>query len=359
MGEAASAIFYDGVAAKPRRVTLRFAPDAVEIVEGNATAARWAYPDIKRLPVAASLLRVRSLAAPELARLDVEDEALAAELLRRSPRAAEGTTADRRTIARIVGWSLAAAASIVLTAIYLVPIAANQLAPLVPVALERRLGEAVDNQVRTLFGVKICASEPGAAALAKLSAALTSRAQLPVPAEVRVLDSGMANALALPGGRTYLLDGLLRRAENPDEVAGILAHELGHVARRDGLRKLIQTGGSSFLLGLLFGDITGSGTLILLGRALVDSSYSREAETAADRFAANLMIALGRSPKPMGALLLRLTGTQKDMPLPFLASHPISAERLEALNAREFPVSSAPLLSEEEWRALKSICKSG
>jgi Zn-dependent protease with chaperone function len=358
MTGAAPAIFYDGVAAKPRAVTLRFGPDALEIVEGAETAARWAYPDIKRLSAGAPRLRVRSLAAPELARLEVEDEAAAAELLRRSPQAEEGTT-DRRTIVRIVGWSLAAAASLVATAIYLVPVAADQLAPLVPVALERRIGEAVDNQVRSIFDGKVCAGERGAAALAKLSAALASRARLPVPTEVRVLDSPIANAAALPGGRVYLFDGLLRRAEEPDEVAGILAHELGHVARRDGLRKLIQTGGSSFLLGLLFGDITGGGTLILLGRMLVDSSYSRAAEAAADRFAADLMTALGRSPKPMGVFLVRVTGTQKDMPLPFLSGHPISEERLEALKSREVPVTGPALLDDQEWRDLKSICKAG
>jgi Zn-dependent protease with chaperone function len=355
----AAAVFYDGLAAKPRPVALRFAADAVEILEGETVAARWAYPDIKRLPVEAARLRVRSLGAPELARLEVEDEALAAELLRRSPQAEAGITTDRRTIARIVGWSLAAAASIVLTTIYLLPLAANQLAPLVPAALERRLGEAVDNQVRVLFDGKACDGGPGAAALGKLVATLTSRVELPLAAEVRVLDTAIGNALALPGGRIYLLDGLLRRAESPDEIAGILAHELGHVARRDALRRLIQAGGSSFLLGLLFGDITGGGTLILLGRTLVDSSYSREAETDADRFAADLMVALGRSPQPMGALLVRITGTQRDMPLPFLASHPVSEARLDALKARESPATGPPLLAEEEWRALKSICKAG
>ena len=301
---------------------------------------------------------MRSLGAPELARLEVDDAAAAAELLRRSPQAEEGTT-DRRTVARIVGWSLAAAASLVLTAIYLVPLAADQLAPLVPVGLERRIGEAVDNQVRTLFGGKACAGAPGSAALAKLSAALASRADLPLPVEVSVLDSGIPNAIALPGGRVYLFEGLLRRAREPDEIAGILAHELGHVARRDGMRKLIQTGGSSFLLGLLFGDITGGGTLIFLGRALVDSSYSRDAETAADRFAADIMVGLGRSPRPMGAFLVRITGAQKDMPLPFLASHPVSAERLAALEARAVAATAPPLLTEQEWRDLKSICKPG
>jgi predicted Zn-dependent protease len=88
-------------------------------------------------------------------------------------------------------------------------------------------------------------------------------------------------------------------------------------------------------------------------------SYSRDAETAADRFAADIMVGLGRSPRPMGAFLVRITGAQKDMPLPFLASHPVSAERLEALEARAVAVTAPPLLTEQEWRDLKSICKPG
>jgi predicted Zn-dependent protease len=359
MAEAAPAIFYDGATAKPRPVALRFEPDALAIVEGGAVAARWPYDGIRRLSAGAGPLRVKSLSGAELARLEVEDEAAAAELVRRSPKIEEGTVTDRRTLLRIVGWSLAAAASLVVTAIYLVPVAADLLAPLIPVSVERRIGEAVDNQVRSIFGGEGCLNERGAAALAKLSGKLTGRASLPMPAEVRVVDSGIPNAAALPGGRVYLFEGLLRRANDPDEVAGVLAHELGHVAHRDGMRRMLQTGGSSFLLGLLFGDITGSGTLILLGRALVDSSYSRDAETAADTFAADLMTALGRSPRPMGAFLVRLTGSGTGVVPPFLSSHPVSAARLEALKSREVPVTGAPLLTEEEWRDLKSICKAG
>jgi Zn-dependent protease with chaperone function len=44
------------------------------------------------------------------------------------------------------------------------------------------------------------------------------------------------NAFALPGGKVYLFDGLLAKAENPDEIAGVLAHELGHLKHRDGIR---------------------------------------------------------------------------------------------------------------------------
>ena len=118
----------------------------------------------------------------------------------------------------------------------------------------------------------------------------------------------MENALALPGGRIYLLDGLLQQARSPDELAGILAHELGHVHHRDGMRRLIQTGGTSFLFGLLFGDVTGAGAVIFVGRSMLDASYSRDAERSADAFAIDVMHKLGRSPLPSGDLLFRITG---------------------------------------------------
>jgi Zn-dependent protease with chaperone function len=223
--------------------------------------------------------------------------------------------------------------------------------------VERRLGAAVDNQLRTLLGHRICEDRSGEAALRSLTLRLAAAAGLPVAPDVAVLASRIPNAVALPGGRIYLFEGLLDRAESLDEIAGVLAHEMGHVAHRDGLRKLIQAGGSSFLLGLFFGDVTGSGTLILAGRLVLEGAYSRDAERAADRSAAATMSSLGRSPRPMGLLLQRID-KGGEMPA-LLASHPLTQDRLRFLESHEPGRSGDPLLSEQEWRDLKSICKSG
>ena len=67
---------------------------------------------------------------------------------------------------------------------------------------------------------------------------LQTAAQLPIPPDPVVLRSNVANAFALPGGRVYVLAPLLAKSETPDELAGVLTHELGHVAHRDGLRRL-------------------------------------------------------------------------------------------------------------------------
>ena len=83
---------------------------------------------------------------------------------------------------------------------------------------------------------------------------------------------------------------------------------------RDSLRTIIQTGGTSFLIGLLFGDVTGGGAMVFVGRSLFDASYSRDAERAADAFAIDVMHKLGRSAKPMGEFLFRVTGAESARP---------------------------------------------
>jgi predicted Zn-dependent protease len=221
--------------------------------------------------------------------------------------------------------------------------------------MERRLGEAVDSQVRAMFGAETCAREPGAAALANLSGRLTGAAALALPVDIAVLRSDIPNAVALPGGYVYVFAGLLKEAGGPDELAGVIGHELGHVAGRDGLRRLIQAGGSSFLLGMLFGDITGGGALIFAARTLVDSRYSREAETGADAFAKLLMLDVGRSSKPLGEFLKRID-TSGESNFAFLSSHPVTAERVKYLEDQDRPAEGAPLLDEGEWKALKAIC---
>ncbi|MGC1563768.1 MAG: M48 family metallopeptidase, partial [Bradyrhizobium sp.] len=152
---------------------------------------------------------------------------------------------------------------------------------------------------------------------------------------------------------------LLAKAESPDEIAGVLAHELGHVSHRDNTRNLIHSGGTSFLIGLLFGDITGSGALIIASRSLVTASYSREAEQGADDFAIDVMHRLGRPTKPMGELMFRVTGKEGDKTLSILANHPLTEDRLKRFSEEDRPASGPPLLTASEWTALKVVCKSG
>jgi Zn-dependent protease with chaperone function len=349
-----SAVYFDGTSSRRHAVTLGF-HDRLEINADHRTLAGWSYADIRRADSPSGILRLSCLTAPVLARLEIRDATIAAELISRCLRLDENAPGGRG-VAAIVGWSLAATVSIVGIVLFGVPLAADRLTPLVPQAFERRLGDVAERQVKAIFGGKVCSNEAGQAAFSKLVNALRDAAGLDTSVQSAVISTPIPNAFALPGGKVYLFSGLLAKADNADEIAGVLAHELGHLQHRDGTRNLIYSGGSSFLIGLLFGDITGSGALIFASRSLVTASYSREAEANADTFSIAVMHRLGRPPKAMGELLFRVTGKEADHSLSILASHPLTEDRLARMSREDQQPSGPPLLTAAEWTSLKAIC---
>jgi Zn-dependent protease with chaperone function len=351
------AIFFDGTSSRRRAATLVFS-DALEIRSDEGVLARWAYADIRRADSPSGTLRLSCQTAPALARLEIRDAALAAEITSRCTML-DDHHLGRRGVARVVFWSLAATTSIVLMVLFGVPLAADRLAPLVPEGLERRIGEVAEKQVKLLFDGRVCDNPAGQQAFTKLVGALREQAGMDTSVQSAVLSSSIPNAFALPGGKVFLFDGLLAKAENPDEIAGVLAHELGHHKHRDNMRGLIHNGGTSFLIGLLFGDITGSSALIFASQTLVNASHSREQEGDADTFAIEVMQKLGRSAKPMGELLFRITGKEGGKGLSILSGHPLTEDRLARMTREHKSPSGPPLLTPEEWVALKDICKSG
>jgi Zn-dependent protease with chaperone function len=350
-----SAVYYDGTSSRRHLVRLSL-KDQLEISKDESTLAAWPYSDIRRADGKAGVLRLNCLAAPQLARLEIRDANLAAELISRCA-GLNDNAVGRHGIVSIAGWSLAATISIVLIVLFAIPFAADRLAPLVPDALERRFGEAAEQQIGVIFGNKTCGNASGLAAFNKLMAAIDDAAGMKAPVEAVVLATPVPNAFALPGGKVYLFSALLAKANDPDEIAGVLAHELGHLKHRDSTRELIYNGGTSFLIGLLFGDVTGAGALIFASRSLLTASHSREAEQGADTFSIEVMHALGRPTKPMGELLLRVTGKQGETAAgSILASHPLTEDRLARMSEEDRPSTRPPLLTDDEWAAVKSIC---
>jgi len=352
-----AAVYFDGKSSRRHPVTLSLS-DRLEIGEGEQVLAAWSYPDIRRADAPVGTLRLSCVTAPDLARLEIRAADLAAALTARCTQL-DLNVLSRRSVATIVGWSLGATVSIAAMIWFALPFAADRLAPLVPESLERRIGDAAEGQIKLVFRGTPCNNSSGRAAFDKLIAEIGEASGIKSPIRAEVLDTKVPNAFALPGGKVYLFSGLLAKAENPDEIAGVLAHELGHVSHRDNTRNLIYSGGTSFLIGLLFGDVTGSGALIFASRSMVSASYTREAEQRADDFSIQVMHRLGRPTKPMGELIFRITGNQADNTLSLLANHPLTEDRLKHLSDEDRPASGPPLLTDNEWTALKAVCKSG
>lgn len=367
----ANAIFFDGNTSDRHEVVLDLSqPDALEVQSAAGDVlASWPWGDIRRVSRTDRVLRLSCVSAPPMARLEVTDQGLAAAIVARADGLERARTLERRSHVKLIGWSVAAAVSVVTFGIFGIPALADSIAPALPWSVDQRIGEAMDPQIRWLFargdeGNAECGSanraeQGGRRALDALVARFEDKAGLPVPLKVAVLRTSMSNAVAAPGGYIYILQGLIDESQTPDELAGVLAHEIGHVHARDGTRRLLQSSGMAFLFGTLLGDFTGGGAIILGGRMLTEAAYSREAEAQADQYAADIMLGLNADPSAMGQLLMRITGEKEDDKpgvTTIFDSHPFTPERLARLQELAGESAKEPLLTENEWLALKSIC---
>lgn len=140
-----------------------------------------------------------------------------------------------------------------------------------------------------------------------------------------------ANAFALPDGGIIVTDELVALAGDDAEVLAVLAHEIGHVDRRHGLRTLLQNSGVALLVAGLLGDL-GSITALAAGlpTALVHAGYSRDFEREADAFAAELLRARGIDTRHLASILQKL-GDAAGEDHSFFSTHPLSSERLRLI----------------------------
>lgn len=151
--------------------------------------------------------------------------------------------------------------------------------------------------------------------------------------EYRASESLGANALALPHGVMILTDELIALAEDPDEVLGVVLHEMGHVVHQHGLRQVIQTSLWTIALAVFTGEVTGVAEWVASAPAIFASlSYSRDYEFEADAYAAKQLRALGKDPMVLATVLNRLTcgeaecGDEPSL-LPYLSTHPPTPDR--------------------------------
>jgi Zn-dependent protease with chaperone function len=161
-----------------------------------------------------------------------------------------------------------------------------------------------------------------------------------IPYTFRVVDGKEVNAFALPGGYVYVFRGLIAEADYESELAGVMAHEMGHVVARHGMEQLKR----AQLLGLgaaIFGQILGGRSESGQGPSMAEMaiglvgtgaylSYSREAEAEADRIGVRMLYDAGYEPASFVTFLEKLEARQGRDPTgigAFLSTHPTPAQR--------------------------------
>lgn len=370
--QATQAHFFDGLTAGRHDVHVALSDDRMALViSGNTLPGplRWPLMDLRALSDTADRTRLtltrRAESGDEAprdpARLVIEDPALIDWMHNTRPGLFR-TDLHPGTWRRVFKYAAGALVAAGLMLFVILPALANTLAHMIPVEREIAFGKTVVAQMERLLGGQsgslVCDDPAGEAALQAMLERLTADREMQYEVSLRVFDHPMVNAFAAPGGQVVVLRGLLEAAQGPDEVAGVLAHEIGHVESRDATRHALRAAGSAGLLTMLLGDFTGAAAIALVGEQMITASYTREAEAAADDFALEMLADAGVGAEGL-ARFFDTMGDMQGLELPaYLSTHPVTVERARA--ARDFARAqpeSAPILNAAEWQALRRICQ--
>ena len=349
-----AARFFDGTSSAPQAASVTLGAAGLAI--GTAAGAyEWPYAGLRLLEeiYEGRPVRLRSLAVGD-ARLVVDASDFLTVLAGRAPHLGRYDRRGRRTGAAAASWTAGVAAA--LAGIYFgLPVLSGPVAALIPLAWEERLGDTARDSLLAQLGKggRSCDAPEGMAALARLTARLSATMPSRYTWHVEVVDSAEMNAVNLPGGYIILLRGLIDRAKSPEEVAGVLAHEMGHGVARHGTKSLIGNLAVQMLLTVFAGDSArwaGTAADVAL------RAHSREAEREADRLGVDMLNRADIRAAPLAGWFRRLAAEPGQIkPNEYVSTHPPSAERAQDVEARGTGKGDA--MSAEDWRALRAICE--
>lgn len=358
------ATWFDGETAHRRQVIARRDGERLDITDPDTSAvlARWPVADLIEHREERDTGVLIFGPKDSDARLQVTGDGIIRDMRRALPGlAAEGVAWN---MVRRVGFlTVGALGSVALLVFVIIPALAGQLAAMIPPEREAALGASVKRQIEQFFGADepgdmVCIANDGQVALAAMTDRVLGDTNLPYPVTVSVFDHPLINAFALPGGQVVIFRGLIDAAEDPDEVAAVLAHEIGHVVARDPTRVALQTAGSAGLFGLVLGDFAGGTIAVALANQLVSANYSQDAELAADTFAHDTLLAADLPPEALATMFERLRDKYGDTEglLAHFITHPRLADRIDAARDADTPLGGTPSLTARQWSDLRRIC---
>lgn len=351
----ALARFYDGKVALAQAVTVRPASHELVILDaaGSTVVARWPSAELVVLGDTGHEKAPPVARRGEEARLVVEDAELRRQLAQSMPSLAALGKPRPAALPRIAlfGATLAVAVAAFWLA---VDVGSGYVAPLVPYGLQHRLGESVAGDV--IGQQPLCQGRAGLAAINGLAGRLAKAADYPHPVSVRIVKGGPVNAYTLPGGILVFYSDLIDLARDGNELAGVLAHEMGHVAHHHAIKGLVRQFGVDQLLKAMTGGFSDLGTLGAGGTLLLALRNGRAFERDADATALELLDKLGLRADGVAHFFERLLEqhpTDAAAVIGIWSSHPPTKERIVATTR---PPTGRPAFSDAEWAALKAAC---
>ena len=232
-----------------------------------------------------------------------------------------------------------------------IPFLSGFVGPLLPHSVQDPIGKETVDSARE--SSPFCNDAAGLAALDDLADRLVAKSGLDTPVRVYVVDADVLNAFAAPGGHIVLFRRIVDEANDPDELAGVLAHEMAHEIESHPATGLVEMLGFG-VFGLFAG---GDGLGERVAQHILTAAYSRDDELVADRRGVTLLNDAGLDSRGLARFFDTMTKEGGNVPgaLEFLSTHPTGERRQDAL--KDLERSGEHALSLPQWQALQSVCK--
>lgn len=343
-------------------MTVTLTATALRIEQADGGSLWWPYDEIRQAQAFQANEPVRMERGHRGEAIVIAEDAFLQALRTLAPGAGHLRDAARRRRRLLagLGGALAAAAAAVALYLWSVPLLARRVAASVPPSWEESIGRPVAAQLEAIGGR---CDDPRLAAtvdsiVARLAAATPTA---PYTFRVSLTNSGVINAFAAPGGYMVVNRGLLERTARPEELAGVLAHEMAHVVERHGTQAVLREIPMQLLLSMLSGDLAALGRTAQTAGALALVRYRRDDESAADREGMALMQRAGVDPSGLIGFFEMLRREAPDVPegLSYFSTHPTTASRIARLRALadSLPVAARPLPGAGDWRRIAAACR--
>ncbi len=343
-----AAVFADAeVELQPERLVIRRPEGVIE----------WAYVDLtraddhngrivlKRKPDTGERVMLGNEHRKEL-------KAVAPRLTRPHAQGVEG----RVTVAALVtlAWSLAGAFLVG------IPYAADPLAQAMPERYRTQIADISWAQVNQ-FALQCDDADEASEILNDLAYRMMQASNVPDRDEIwiTIADASFPNAFALPDNSILVTDELIGMAEHPDELTGVLAHEIAHIEHNHIMKNVIRQIGAGIFFDIVFGGAGAGQAIAIASVNLAGLRYSRGDESDADSRGMDYLDAAGISTGGIASMFDRFQAYEEragvsDIPT-MLSSHPASRQRAEEARARARQ-GLQPSLSDRDWRIVKQAC---
>jgi len=232
-----------------------------------------------------------------------------------------------------------------------IPFMSGFLGRFVPHSVQDKIGKKVIEATRD--DAQWCTAPKGLAALDSLVDKLAAQTDHDAPFRVYVVDGDVLNAFAAPGGHVVIYREIIDRARDPQELAGVLAHEMAHEVEGHPASGLVETlGYGIFSLLTPGGGEIGSD----VAAGIVTSKFSRDDELEADAAGIALLNAAGIDSRGLARFFDTMAEAGNEIPgaLEFLSTHPTGEHRQAQI--ANLHKAGAPALGADEWQALRSVC---